>query len=110
MRIRQRTPLCDLGGCFVEFTQTRGVLRNHREYVRAQGLVFYCPKCVDGAKKHIILSLFDLKSVPPEAAPSGRWDFHGTGLSDVTLHSPVHSREGCSWVGVVNKGTVLWRG
>ncbi len=97
---------------FVEFTPRPGVLRCLQpkdELKRAQGLHFNCPTCMhDKEKAHGVTLLFDLGSVPKDAAPEGRYEADlPCKISELSLgdvKSPY-----CEWKGWVFRGEVFWR-
>lgn len=104
--------LHSLRAMFVEFTPRPGVLRQLQptdDVDRAQGLHFNCPECMkEKDKGHGVTLLFDMPSVPKEAAPPGRYrpEFFPCKLDKLTLgevKSPY-----CGWSGSVIDGEVLW--
>ena len=134
-----RIPLVSLKPAWVTFTTTKGVLRLLRPkepLSKAQGLIFQCPRCKgDKKKEHYLIFLLDLKSVPEDARPLGRFwpsaeqtkdsanclpcsDLKPHSFDRLSLfsveenqcrHHLVPQDMVCKWEGKVFDGQVLWR-
>lgn len=121
-------PLSQLLPRWVEFTDTKGVLRclqPQEEPNRAKGIIFLCPSCLPNKnKKHFSIFLFP--DAPAEARPQGRFLIsrvrHKAKLremksfDDVSLYEVMTTRNGttavvqprdvCGWRGMVVRGKV----
>lgn len=126
-------PVNQLQPGWVEFTDTKGVLRCLRpgdDQKRAKGMIFLCPSCkFDKQKRHFCIFLFP--DAPPMARPHGRFVLHPTehkkvlseikSFSEVTLHELIPGfrsfginpttkkltpRDVCGWTGSLIDGTV----
>lgn len=79
----------------------------------ADGVLFLCPKCFEanGGEVGTHSVICWRPRVPPDVCPRpGRWEFHGTGLGDLTLvagSSSVLLQAGCAAHFCVRAGAIV---
>jgi hypothetical protein len=124
-------PLVKLMPKWVEFTETKGILRvlsPNDEQRRASGVIFLCPRCKSNKQKqHYLIFLFP--NAPAEARPKGRFIADvdrlchtktqlSLNLADLSIYevSPAGSgrtllrpQDVCGWQGHCVQGMVHWR-
>ena len=85
-------PLNELKCAFVQFTDTRGVLkvmRPHEDARHAHGFIFKCPRCAgDKQREHYNILLFDVDGVPKDARPLGRFKVCNLSLDELGRLKP----------------------
>lgn len=88
----------------------REVHRHVDSINEADGIIFLCPKCVTERGGHHIICW--RPQVPAHVNPRpGRWEFTGTGYSDLSLvagSSSILLNGGCRWHGFIRLGDVTW--
>lgn len=118
--------LSDLDGQF-----TGGYKVNPNRYrrqpglLRAQGVLFQCPKCAIGLEAgteegrrfvrgaHYVACWFSNPNgaavAPPEALPAPRWTVEAgsTSIDDLTLSPSIAIVGGCAWHGFVRNGALV---
>ena len=84
--------------------------RNDATFEESDGVQFLCPKCYEANKgpvgTHAVICW--KPHVPQSTTPiPGRWNFDGTGFSDLTLvagSSSILLTGGCKWHGFIRNG------
>lgn len=100
--------LRDLNAVFLRIEKLN-VYRETTDLAEAQGVVFFCPKCIIDLKtrNHNILCWFADRGVPDGLDPKpGRWVTSGTTIDDLSFIGPgAGSVPGkCGWHGFVKNG------
>ena len=104
-------PLSEIG-CFVKFTQQKGVLRCHEDPEFAHGVHFQCPRCgydEQGNPKHSLTLLFNHPAVPATAQPYGRYTAMGSAdknpqIENLSVLEII--RAPCGFRGIIRNGRV----
>jgi hypothetical protein len=112
--IRLETRPCKPGpNCSVVSPHTKHDYQIKTDFAHAEGILFLCPKCFIENKgvagTHSVICW--RPCVPDHVEPKpGRWEFQGTGFSDLTLvahQSSVHlTGEGCGAHFRMEKGEI----
>lgn len=82
-------------------------------FSEADGIMFLCPLCfaANGGRVGTHMVICWRPCVPQTVSPvPGRWEFEGTGFTDLTLvagSSSILLMSGCRWHGYVRNGEVL---
>jgi len=103
----RRRQLSELQPKFLQITRSN-VDRRETDDATAHGLLFCCPKCLDGPRAHSILCWFSGRNVPDEEMPvDRRWAAEGSGYDDLTVDGTICVRGGCHWCGRIRDGVVV---
>lgn len=83
--------------------------------LKAQGIVFLCPKCFvpQGVGTHLVEVSFAQRGLVDEVGTHNnkgqpvRWEVSGNDYTDLTTTPSVLIEGGCAWHGYITKGTIL---
>lgn len=104
--------LVDLEPAFLKILDEKTVRFEGVTMAEADGIAFLCPKCyaANGGRVGTHQVWCWRPHVPQTVSPQpGRWEFTGTGFSDLSLvagSSSVKLIGGCEWHGFVQNGEV----